>query len=130
MRYDTIRAFNIAQDEEDGAICKTLQSEIEHNLPEAIGKIWHAHPVWFLVDNPIVGYSKLKGCIRLMFWSGQSFNTPGLVPEGSFKAATARYTVKRQIDKNALRKWIEESRSMQWDYRNVVKRKGKLERLQ
>jgi hypothetical protein len=32
----------------------------------------------FLHGNPIVGYSKLKDCIRLLFWSGQSFDEPNL----------------------------------------------------
>ena len=59
-------------------------------LPDAEQKIWHAHPVWFLNGNPIVGYSKLKECVRLLFWSGQSFDEPGLQKEGSFKAAEKR----------------------------------------
>ena len=49
--------------------------------------MWHAHPVWFLDGNPVVGYSKLKDCVRLLFCSGQSFAQPGLKPEGKFKAA-------------------------------------------
>jgi hypothetical protein len=77
-----------------------------------------------LDGNPIVGYSKLKDCIRLLFWSGQSFDEPGLEAEGSFKAAEARYTFDDQIVPRDL-KAIE----IQWDYKNIVKRKGKLERL-
>jgi len=46
--------------ENDRAICETLRKEIIHSLPEATGKVWHKHPVWFLDGNPIVGYSKEK----------------------------------------------------------------------
>jgi hypothetical protein len=97
-------------------------------------KIWHRHPVWFLDGNPIVGYSKLKGpkpdgCIRLLFWSGQSFDEPGLMDEGSFKAAEARYTSADQIVAKDLKRWLEKSIEIQWDYKNIVKRKGKLVRL-
>jgi hypothetical protein len=127
--HNIIRAFNKAQSREDKAICETLMGEIDRNLPEAESKIWHAHPVWFLDGNPIVGYSKLKDCIRLLFWSGQSFDETGLTPEGKFKAAEARYTAKEQIDKKALERWLKASRLNQWDYKNIVKRKGKLERL-
>ena len=129
MKYDTIHDFNDAQIGEEKLICKTLMREIDRNLPDAESKIWHAHPVWFLDGNPIVGYSKLKACIRLMFWSGQSFKTPGLKPEGSFKAAEARYTQKSQIDTKLLKQWLKESPVIQWDYKNIVTRKGKLERL-
>lgn len=129
MKYETIQAFNDAQSSEDKLICETLMREINRGLPEAENKIWHAHPVWFLDGNPIVGYSKLKNCIRLMFWSGQSFTAQGLAPEGSFKAAEVRYTAGVQIDKKLLKRWLDESRLVQWDYKNIVKRKGKLERL-
>lgn len=125
----TIDAYNAAQAEPYRAICDTLRRIIDQALPEAESKIWHAHPVWFLDGNPIVGYSKLKGPVRLLFWSGQSFETPGLEPEGTFKAAEARYTAPEQINPNALISWLDESRTVQWDYKNIVKRKGRLERL-
>ena len=98
-------------------------------MPEAENKIWHGHPVWFLDGNPVAGYSKLKDCVRLLFWSGQSFEESGLKPEGKFKAAEARYTSKTQIDLTDLVRWLGKSRDIQWDYKNIVKRKGVLIRL-
>ena len=124
-----IQAYNDSQSVEDKAICTLLSQEISSNLSEAENKIWHAHPVWFLDGNPIVGYSKLKNCIRLLFWSGQSFDEPGLKPEGSFKAAEVRYTVVGQVNTDDLKRWLEKARNIQWDYKNIVKRKGVLERL-
>ncbi len=103
--------------------------EIKAWLPEAESKIWHGHPVWFLDGNPIVGYSKLKDSVRLMFWSGQSFDEAWLAVEWSFKAAEMRYTDPKQIDKTDLKRWLGKSRDIQWDYKNIVKRKWKLERL-
>lgn len=129
MPHETIDSYNAAQSEADRIICETLMQEINRALPDAESKIWHAHPVWFLEGNPIVGYSKLKDCIRLLFWSGQSFEEPGLKPEGKFKAAEARYSAASQVDKKALRRWLTSSRQIQWDYKNIVKRKGKLVRL-
>jgi len=110
-------------------ICDLLAREIDRGLPEAENKIWHAHPVWFLEGNPVVGYSKLKGCVRLLFWSGQSFGEKGLAKEGSFKAAEARYTAAGQVDSEELARWLAKARDIQWDYKNIVRRKGKLERL-
>jgi len=121
--------YNQIQAAGDRQICELLAREIERGLPEAENKVWHAHPVWFLDGNPIVGYSKLKDCVRLLFWSGQSFTTPGLKVEGKFKAAEARYTSADQVEPKSLRKWLSESREIQWDYKNLVRRKGKLERL-
>lgn len=91
--------------------------------------IWHRHPVWFIDGNPVVGYHKLKDSVRLLFWSGQSFDEPGLAPEGSFKAAEARFTDASDINATALKRWLKKSAAIQWDYKNIVKRKGKLERL-
>ena len=128
MHAETSR-YNRAQTPEDQQICERLAEEIDQALPEADNKVWHAHPVWFLAGNPVVGYSKLKGGVRLLFWSGQSFATPGLHPEGKFKAAEARFASAGQIDLVALRGWLAESRDIQWDYQNLVRRKGQLERL-
>lgn len=128
MHSDTI-SYNEKQAASDRAICERLAEQIDRDLPEAENKVWHAHPVWFLDGNPIVGYSKLKNCVRLLFWSGQSFDEPGLQPEGTFKAAEARYTSVEQIDAEALSRWLAKARDIQWDYRNLVRRKGKLQRL-
>lgn len=124
-----IEAYNSKQTIEDREICKILSAEISRNLPEAENKIWHAHPVWFLDGNPVVGYSKLKDGIRLMFWSGQSFDEDAIQKEGSFKAAGIRYTSAEQVNRVDLKRWLEKSQQIQWDYKNIVKRKGVLERL-
>jgi hypothetical protein len=128
MHSDTQR-YNESQVPDDQAICRFLAEQIDLGLPEAENKIWHAFPVWFLDGNPIVGYSKLKGCVRLLFWSGQSFAEPGLVAEGTFKAAEARFTAVAQVDSARLARWLAEARDVQWDYKNLVRRKGRLERL-
>ncbi|MCG6139802.1 DUF1801 domain-containing protein [Leptospira mtsangambouensis] len=124
-----IEIYNQSQSPTDKEICNFLYREINLNLPKAEKKIWHAHPVWFLDGNPIVGYNKLKTCIRLLFWSGQSFEVNGLTPEGSFKAAEVRYTEVNQIKKKDLKLWLGQAKKIQWDYKNIVKRKGVLERL-
>jgi hypothetical protein len=124
-----IQAYHNALSDTDKDICKLLAKEIDLNLPKAESKIWHRHPVWFLDGNPIVGYSKLKDCIRLLFWSGQSFEEEGLEPEGSFKAAEARYTSVDEVNVKELKRWLGKSKKIQWDYKNIVKRKGVLERL-
>lgn len=129
MPHATIDAYHAAQGPEDRAICDVLRAAIDHALPDANSKVWHAHPVWFLTGNPIVGYSRLKGGVRLLFWSGQSFTAPGLTPEGSFKAAEARYRSREEIDPAALDLWLAETRLVQWDYRNIVRNKGRLDRL-
>ncbi len=125
-----IEVYNNQQSGAEGKICQTLGSIIDQHLPEAENKIWHKHPVWFLEGNPIVGYSKLKAGIRLMFWSGIDFEEDNLKPStGKFKDASILYTTPEDIKENDLVRWIEKSRQIQWDYKNIVKRKGKLERL-
>jgi hypothetical protein len=101
MHTDTTK-YNRAQATRDRAICELLAAEIDRALPTAENKIWHAHPVWFLDGNPIVGYSKLKDSVRLLFWSGESFKAKGLAKEGGFKSAGARYTSVDDVDTKSL----------------------------
>ncbi len=128
MNPDTTK-YNKALAPTDRKIANLLAKEIDKHLPEAENKIWHAHPVWFLEGNPIVGYSKLKDSVRLLFWSGQSFDEEGLNDEGSFKAADARYTAAKEVNVENLARWLAKARDIQWDYKNIVRRKGKLVRL-
>jgi hypothetical protein len=125
-----IKAYNSTQTPADKKICNILAEEIDRGLPESENKIWHAHPVWFLDGNPVAGYSKQKVGIRLMFWSGASFEEDNLEPgTGKFKDASIFYTSVEQINKKDLARWLKKSRDIQWDYKNIVKRKGKLIRL-
>ncbi|MBO6200846.1 MAG: DUF1801 domain-containing protein [Chryseobacterium sp.] len=129
MNADII-SYNQKLESEDKKISNILSEEICKHLPEAENKIWHAHPVWFLDGNPIVGYSKQKRGIRLMFWSGKSFVEEKLTVEGEkFQDASIFYNDVNEIDKDDLKRWLEKSRDIQWDYKNIVKRKGVLERL-
>lgn len=123
-----IEKYNDLQSEEDQNICNRLMDEINSNLTKAECKIWHRNPVWFIDGNPIVGYSKLKNCIQLLFWSGESFED-SLKPVGKYKAAEARYTDVIQINIDDLNRWLNKSKEIQWDYKNIVKRHGVLELL-
>jgi hypothetical protein len=130
VMMNDIEAYHLAQTDVDRAICDLLRQEIDRGLPQATSKIWHAHPVWFLDGNPTVGYSKLRSGVRLMFWSGADFEEPNLSPgTGKFKDASAIYTSVAEVHTEDLRRWLEKSQLIQWDYKNLIKRKGKLARL-
>jgi hypothetical protein len=130
MIHPDILAYNNSREPSDRDVCALLAEIISEALSGASSKIWHAHPVWFIDDNPIVGYSKQKQGIRLMFWSGAGFDEPQLDVVGKkFKDASVFYTNTADIHRADVLRWLEKSVNIQWDYKNIVKRKGKLERL-
>lgn len=130
MIHPEIIQYNQSLEDGDQKIVDTLSTQINIGLNEAENKIWHGHPVWFLEGNPIVGYSKQKKGLRLMFWSGADFEEELLPERGKkFKDASIFYTSVEQINTEDLARWLEKSRNIQWDYKNIVKRKGKLIRL-
>lgn len=126
----SIKAYNDSQILADRTICELLATLIDSELSEAENKIWHSHPVWFLAGNPIVGYSKQKAGVRLMFWSGADFEEENLAVKGKkFKDASIFYNNIAEIEVEDLKRWLKKSIEIQWDYKNIVKRKGQLERL-
>jgi hypothetical protein len=130
MTKKEIAAYNNKLAASDKAICTRLAGEINRHLPKAENKIWHAHPVWFLDGNPIVGYSKQKPGIRLMFWSGQGFDEGRLdVRGGKFKDASIFYNDVSDIKSKDLKRWLGKAKKIQWDYQNIAKRKGLLKKL-
>lgn len=125
-----IKKYNNIQASAERTICELLAKTIEAGLKGAESKIWHGHPVWFLDGNPIVGYSKIKAGIRLMFWSGADFAEAKLVPgSGKFKDASILYTSAKEVSAKEVKQWLKKSREIQWDYKNIAKRKGKLVKL-
>jgi hypothetical protein len=126
---EDIKAYNGRQSDARRAICELLATEIHRAFPKLENKLWHGAPVWFIDGNPIVGYDVLKSCVRLLFWSGQSFDEDELRSEGSFKAAEVRYTDVGQVNIDDLNRWLQKSEEIQWDYKNIVKRRGELVRL-
>lgn len=128
--HPDIETFNEAQWAGDRAICALMASLIDRALPEAESKIWHRHPVWFLDGNPIVGYSRQKAGVRLMFWSGAGFGEPGLTPgTGKFMDASAFFTSADEVREDDVARWLAKSMEIQWDYKNIRTTKGKLHRL-
>jgi hypothetical protein len=125
-----IQAYNNKQLPAEKEICELLANRIDIELAKVESKIWHAHPVWFINENPIVGYSKQKKGIRLMFWSGADFEEENLYELGKkFKDASIFYNDVSQINAKDLKRWLKKAAKIQWDYKNIVKRKGKLELL-
>jgi len=124
-----IEAYNALQTEDNRRICTELMTVIMDNLPDAVCKIWHGSPVWFIEGNPIVGYSKLKHYVQLLFWSGASFDEDLELVGTKFKTAQVRYLPGDVIDVTQLKRLLKKAQDIQWDYKNIVKRRGVLERL-
>ena len=113
---DIIGHYTSTQTPEHAGICQVLRAEIDAALPRATSKIWHAIPVWFIGENPVVGYNvTAKKGVNLLFWNGQSFNEPALAAAGKFKAAQIQLTEASQIDSNALRRWLKKAKTDIWD---------------
>lgn len=110
-------------------MCALLKKEFSAALPKATSKIWHGTPVWFIDDNPVAGYSIQKRGVVALFWSGQSFKHKGLSKEGSFKAAEIVYTNVEDVKLSDLRTWLDECQCIQWDYKNIVKNRGLLNKI-
>jgi uncharacterized protein YdhG (YjbR/CyaY superfamily) len=128
--HPDIAQYNERQEPGEKEVCDQLAQTIDQHLPKAESKIWHSHPAWFLDGNPTVGYSKQKPGIRLMFWSGADFEEDGLNVVGKkFKDASVFYKEAAEIKKADVRRWLKKSTEIQWDYKNIAKRKGHLERL-
>ena len=123
-----VLAYNKAQAADHALICQALAELFSKAVPAAEGKVWHGHPVWFLDQNPVVGYSIKKSGVQVLFWSGQSLELPGLIPLGKFKAASWDVADLASVEAPELKNWLGQVSSIQWDYKNLPKLK-KLEKL-
>lgn len=125
-----ISEYNKLQTKNVKDICIFLEAQIRRILKKSESKIWHGSPVWFIDGNPIVSYSVRKGDrVSLMFFSGQGFGEKDLKHEGKFKAAEIFYENVKEVRITHLKRWLKKATTIQWDYKNIVKRKGVLKRI-
>jgi len=109
MASDPIGAYARGQTPKHAEICRALRAVIESAAPKATARIWHAMPVWFVGENPIVGYKASAKYVNLLFWNGQAFDEPALTAAGKFRAAQIQYTDTADIDEKALRRWVKKA---------------------
>src|SRR5512145_1311777 len=86
---DQIAAYSQAQPLAFRTICDVLRELIDTALPKATSKVWHGSPVWFIDDNPVVGYNATAKTVNLLFWNGQALDEAGLKPVGKYRTAQA-----------------------------------------
>jgi Domain of unknown function (DU1801) len=102
-------------DAQRAQICNALQRSIDASLPQASSRLWHAIPVWFIGENPVVGYTARKTGVMLMFWNGQHFDEPELAPTGSFHMAQIACNDVSEIDEAKLSRWLAKAGTSIWD---------------
>jgi hypothetical protein len=119
---DEVASYSQAQPAAFGAMCDLLRELIDKALPKAISKVWHGSPVWFIDDNPVVGYNVAAKRVNLLFWNGQSFDEPGLKPVGKYRAAQAVYRDSDEIDPKTIRRWLNMAKSNVFDSKAFFKK--------
>lgn len=119
---DPIAAYSQAQSVEFRAICDLLRQLIDSALPEATSKVWHGSPVWFIEENPVVGYNATAKSVNLLFWNGQAFDEPTLNPVGKYRAAQTVFRGAAEIDPKVIRRWLKKSKADVFDSKAFFKK--------
>jgi hypothetical protein len=124
---DLIAAYAQAQPPGFRTMCDLLRELVDMALPNATSKIWHGSPVWFIDDNPVVGYNATVKSVNLLFWNGKALDDPDLEPVGKYGAAQAIFHDVAEIDPKAIRRWLKKARANVFDSKAFFKklREGK-----
>src|SRR5262245_30751089 len=119
---DQIAAYSQAQTLAFRRICDLLRQMIDAALPQSTSKVWHGCPVWFIGENPVVGYSATAKAVNLLFWNGQGLDEPDLKPMGKYRAAQAAFGDAVEIDPKVVRRWLEKAASNVFDSKAFFKK--------
>jgi hypothetical protein len=112
---DPIAVYAKGQPPKPAQICNRLRELIDSSLPKATCKVWHGSPVWFIGENPVVGYNVSAKAVNLLFWNGQAFAEPALKPVGKYRAAQAVFKEEAEIDPKIVRGWLKKAKSDVFD---------------
>lgn len=119
---DAIAAYSQAQPLAFRAMCDVLRELIVAALPRATFKVWHGSPVWFIDENPVVGYNATAKTVNLLFWNGQAFDEPDLKPVGKYRAAQAIFGDASEIDAKVIRRWLKKAKADVFDSKTFFKK--------
>src|SRR5262249_44311156 len=108
---DEIAAYARAQVPAFRKLCELLRKLIDAALPRATSKVWHGSPVWFIDENPVVGYSATTKGVNLLFWNGQALGEADLKPVGKYRAAQAIFGDAAEIDPKVVRRWLKKAKA-------------------
>ena len=124
---DQIAAYSRGQSLAFRTICDVLRELIAAALLKARSKVWHGSPVWFIDENPVVGYNTTGKTVNLLFWNGQAFDEPDLRPVGKYWAVQAVFGDAAEIDARMIRRWLKKAKSDVFDSKAFFKklREGK-----
>jgi len=103
---DAITTYGQVQPPPFRALCELLRRLVDAALPQATARVWHGSPVWFIDDNPVVGYNATAKSVNLLFWNGQAFGEPDLKPVGKYGAAQVVFSDVAEMDPKAIRRWL------------------------
>jgi hypothetical protein len=112
---DPITAYSNSLPAASRAICDRLREIICAALPNAISRVWHGSPVWFIDPNPVVGYTATAKAVNLLFWNGQAFDDPKLKPVGKQQAAQASFKDAAEIDRKVIQSWLKKAKTNVFD---------------
>jgi len=119
---DPVAAYSQARPAALRGLCDLLRELIDAALPKATSKLWHGSPVWFVGDNPVVGYNATAKAVNLLFWNGQAFDESGLQPVGKYRAAQATFRDAAQIDSRVIRRWLKKAQADVFDSKAFFKK--------
>src|SRR5262245_18708199 len=119
---DSIAAYSQTQPLAFRTMCDRLRELIDQAIPRATSRVWHGSPVWFMDDNPVVGYSTTAKTVNLLFWNGLAFDEPALKPVGKYRAAQAVFGDAAEIDAQVIRRWLKKARSDVFDSKAFFKK--------
>jgi hypothetical protein len=67
--------------------------------------------VWFIDDNPVVGYSATAKGVNLLFWNGRAFDEADLSPVGKYQASQASFADAAEIDPKVVARWLKKAKA-------------------
>jgi hypothetical protein len=119
---DRVVAYSQAQSLAFRRMCERLRELIDTALPKATSKVWHGSPVWFIDENPVVGYNATAKAVNLLFWNGQALDEPALKLVGKYRAAEAVFADAADIEPEAVRRWLKLAGSNVFDSKAFFKK--------
>jgi hypothetical protein len=90
-------------------IADALVPVLEESATDAVGQVWHGHPVWLIDGTPVAGFKAYPRYVTFMIWGGHLIADESGRLERGARMGTVKLSSVDEVDAELFSQWLQQA---------------------
>jgi len=90
-------------------IADALVPILDTGATDAVGRVWHGHPVWLIDGTPVAGFKAYPKYVTFMIWGGQLLADESGRLERGARMGTVKLASVDDVDRELFLEWLQQA---------------------